>query len=528
MSGINTGLDHIRNILSDCQVTIRSGKASVECIIKTMNDIEDTIKHMNVMSVFMFESINRVLDCSKTQKGMKLIAKNETMCISDTLSLPITCMREIQSKIQIEFLPLDKNICSHIITDKLWFQENMLCLLSNAVKYSSDGVVTISISLMSKATLTSAIDIAPRLMTRNVSERNLEEIKLDDPIVSRKLENLRLSKLIKGYSSKRVDIEMGTSGTRKVIYNSSNDVSSICASAKTQLTSSVYASAKSYWASSKVNCNLDGSIISSSPSVMNTKTNTNNMMLLVEVQDTGIGISQEVMDELFSPFKQAQRLAGGTGLGLYSLAQRVEALNGTYGVRARSDGKRGSMFWFTIPYKPDEIMATETVTPRNDDVIAKNLEPFFENVAHLESNLSCQLSDFMSGKNNENLPPSQLHTISSVFKIVSTENDRKYHSFPIENKELVEEHLNILLVDDSYSILRLVGKMLRKNGHQVTEVINGAEALNRLDAVKNNREMKQFDVVIVDLHMPVMDGKYTAYITLYVYKCLLPLCIVYI
>lgn len=47
------------------------------------------------------------------------------------------------------------------------------------------------------------------------------------------------------------------------------------------------------------------------------------------------GISPEAMQTLFSPFKQTQRLTGGTGLGLYSLAKRIEALHGMYGVRGR-------------------------------------------------------------------------------------------------------------------------------------------------------------------------------------------------
>ena len=46
----------------------------------------------------------------------------------------------------------------------------------------------------------------------------------------------------------------------------------------------------------------------------------------------------------------------GTGLGLFSLAKRVEALGGHYGVRNRPDGVQGSIFWFAIPYKPDEMV----------------------------------------------------------------------------------------------------------------------------------------------------------------------------
>jgi hypothetical protein len=40
------------------------------------------------------------------------------------------------------------------------------------------------------------------------------------------------------------------------------------------------------------------------------------------------------------------------GLGLCTLAARVTALGGMYGVSERADGKAGNTFWFTIPYFP--------------------------------------------------------------------------------------------------------------------------------------------------------------------------------
>ena len=82
--------------------------------------------------------------------------------------------------------------------------------------------------------------------------------------------------------------------------------------------------------------------------------------LLLEIADTGIGISEEKRKSLFLPFKQAQRFAGGTGLGLFSLARRVEAQKGAFGVRDREDGVQGCIFWFMLPYKPDPTMIPHT------------------------------------------------------------------------------------------------------------------------------------------------------------------------
>ena len=87
-------------------------------------------------------------------------------------------------------------------------------------------------------------------------------------------------------------------------------------------------------------------------------------MIRIEIEDSGIGISEDMMSNLFNPFKQAQRLAGGTGLGLYSLAKRIEALGGDYGVNRRSDGQSGSLFWFTIPYRPDVRLLSGLASPK--------------------------------------------------------------------------------------------------------------------------------------------------------------------
>ncbi|MDL2248857.1 4Fe-4S dicluster domain-containing protein, partial [Tyzzerella sp. OttesenSCG-928-J15] len=92
---------------------------------------------------------------------------------------------------------------------------------------------------------------------------------------------------------------------------------------------------------------------------LNTKlvSNENDLCcILVEVKDTGIGISEEQLARLFTSFEQAEsgtsRKFGGTGLGLSISKRIIEMMDGS--IWAESELNKGSLFSFKVFLKPSE------------------------------------------------------------------------------------------------------------------------------------------------------------------------------
>lgn len=313
-----------------------------------------------------------------------------------------------------------------VITDKHWLLENLLCYMSNAVKFVSDGSIVIKVSA-----------------DFDDGEHNQSLSREDD------IENLSLQPT-----------------TTATIYDK----------VRTKFASPIAPEPLSSKSEAKYFEN-------------DTKSKAHENLIHFSVTDTGIGISKEKMNGLFQPFFQAQKGAGGTGLGLYALSKRIEALGGKYGVRGRDDGVQGSCFWFSIPYRPDTELTEDSVVAYNNDIRRSHSVP------------SSQFKIFSR--------PRAFSDANS--EIESTEGAVVEEATPKAFIETAPTNVlpapgvpRVLLVDDSHMIQKASTRALERDGFHVTSAYNGVECLKLLKEARDTGQ--HFDVVLLDLQMPVLDG----------------------
>lgn len=295
----------------------------------------------------------------------------------------------------------------------------------------------------------------------------------------------------------------------------------------------------------------------------------NDQKLQFSVSDTGIGIKKEKLQKIFSPFNQVDssttRKYGGTGLGLAICKKLVELMEGD--IKAYSEPGVGSTFIFTIKYSEVEDTKDELKLKREQLQSTRVL--FYtkkEKVGRFLSQELVKLGLDSSYLTNENDFKAQLSSSSKLDLIIAEEEilseeeevqdlknefpefqvpisylvrqdqkedlqdknpDSKYISKPVKFPELIDhihticekeernedaiqkaiEHINIaeeypmkiLIVEDGSVNQKLAKLFLEKLGYVSDIVANGKEAV---DAVARQK----YDVVFMDIQMPVMDG----------------------
>lgn len=282
------------------------------------------------------------------------------------------------------------------------------------------------------------------------------------------------------------------------------------------------------------------------------------------VSDTGIGIPPHAIEKIFESFTQADETIinrfGGTGLGLSICRQLIEAMGGRLGVDSREG--HGSSFWFLLPMSasaqegpepklPHQLQTLLVCTDRSRaDGLASRLGhrgpvPVLATLSEASAwsrrhgDAQPLLFCYSDAPNDRlaaeigqaDLPvapilirpdaarglpaPELMHLSSSVLPLDFTQEEARTASVAMAVQTAwaqsmwidparmeiprASRPLSILVADDNATNRLVISKILERGGHSARCVGNGEEALNAL-------ETEPFDLVIMDVNMPVMTG----------------------
>jgi len=287
-----------------------------------------------------------------------------------------------------------------------------------------------------------------------------------------------------------------------------------------------------------------------------------------EVIDTGIGISLEAQTRIFDSFTQADssttRKFGGTGLGTTISKQIIKIMGGEIGVS--SEIGLGSTFWVELPMKMQknnknpqtsliempaiiilgEVLYNELNALTNSWGVNSRLVENIDSLKtllqedHYRDNLTVILTDAATlGSSIEDFAEFVSHnqgiygtSIIIANNIQSLDNEELYSlgyssviEYPVNTDSLFsalhiqslqasnasdntnftvsdntsKQNLNILIAEDNETNQLVIKKILERAGHIPHIVNNGQDALNEI-------EKNKYDLLILDMQMPVMGG----------------------
>ncbi|WP_338470864.1 ATP-binding protein [Niallia sp. XMNu-256] len=197
-------------------------------------------------------------------------------------------------------------------------------------------------------------------------------------------------------------------------------------------------------------------------------------VLAISVTDTGIGIPHEKQQIIFEAFRQVDgttnRQFGGTGLGLSICREFIRLLGGT--IELQSEPGKGSTFTVYVPSMTQELEAQA-----QEEVLA---------LEEAAATTTSEMEKRIESTREEEVESSSVEEVEEV-------EDGSFDEQLFKGKKV------LLVEDDGRNILALV-KVLEKKGMKIVIAKNGQQAIDTL------QESSDFDMIFMDIMMPVMGG----------------------
>lgn len=204
--------------------------------------------------------------------------------------------------------------------------------------------------------------------------------------------------------------------------------------------------------------------------------------LIIEVKDTGIGIPKESLPDLFVEFKRIDELHNrnieGTGLGLNIVKKLVEMMNGT--IEVDSELGVGSTFTVKIP----QLVVQNTPMGEFSDRY-RHKEYLSDDPYKVKERMQNGLQYEVEATVGE-------EEVTGASKLKAPKADKNKNSFTAEGTR-------ILVVDDVKMNRNVVRLLLKNTKMEIDLAESGEEALKYT-------MMKHYDLILMDHMMPDMDG----------------------
>ena len=207
--------------------------------------------------------------------------------------------------------------------------------------------------------------------------------------------------------------------------------------------------------------------------------------IIVEVEDTGIGIPRDHLPLIFKRFQQVDtsstRRYEGTGLGLTIVKESIDLMKGS--ITVQSEEGKGTRFVIHLPDNLEKLAPESFVERRMDE--------------------RRKLSLTFKGEERRKLRRRREDAAKVSVDDLALIEKELYASEVLEECEqdtdIRETNDLVLLVEDNADLRNYVGKMLKRFGHGVLTAGDGLDGWHRA-------RYDQPDIIVSDVMMPRMDG----------------------